>query len=417
MFVDLSPFRHKNFRRLFLGQLISAFGTQMTAVVIPFQIFLITKSTLYTGLISGVEFIFILFSSLLGGVLADRFEKRKILIWAEVGLSIIPLGLALNSLSEQPHLGIIFVLAAMASFLGGIHRPALEALTPRLVSENEIAKISVLLPIRHILTMILSPMIGGFAMISVGAFYTYLFDAVSFFISLLFLLGVNYKKINTNKEIIKTQTILKEIQEGYRYIRSRKEIFSSYASDFIVMVLCNPVALYPALAAAFQQEKSVGLLYAFPSVGALLMTLTSRWTLSCQRYGVFIICAGAFWSLSLAIVGLSPAFNLILFGLFTAGFFDMVSGVFRTTLWNETIPETIRGRIAGFEMLGYMSGPLLGNALLGFLADFIGVQAALFWGALCSLILLALFNFCIPALWKYKKSHTIEQKLSLQKSN
>lgn len=403
MFIDLSPFRHKNFRRLFLGQLISAFGTQMTAVVVPFQVFLLTKSTFYTGLISGVEFIFILFSSLLGGVLADRIEKRKILIWAEIGLSIAPLGLAVNSLSDAPNLWAIFVLAAMTSFLGGIHRPALEALTPRLVSPEEIAKISALSPMRHILTTILSPMIGGFALVSIGAFYTYLFDAVSFFISLLFLLGVNYKGLAGN-ETGTSKSIINEIIEGYHYIRSRKEIFGSYASDFIVMVLCNPMALYPALASAFHMEQSVGLLYAVPSIGAFVMTLTSRWTLSRTRYGVFIIGAAAFWSLSLVVVGLAPSFQLILLGLFCAGIFDMISGIFRTSLWNETIPESIRGRIAGFEMLSYMSGPLLGNALLGFLADRIGIQSALFWGALCSLGLLGLFNFYVPALWKYKKN-------------
>lgn len=415
MLIDLTPFRHKNFRRLFFGQLISAFGTQMTAVVIPFQIFLITQSTFYTGLISGVEFIFIFFSSLLGGVLADRFEKRKILIWAEVGLSIVPLGLAANSLLASPHLEIIFVLAALASFLGGLHRPALEALTPRLVSEDDIAKISALTPTRHILTSILSPMIGGFAMVTMGAFYTYLFDAVSFFISLLFLLGVNYRKLAGNETEKKFKSIVKEIREGYHYIKSRKEILGSYASDFIVMVLCNPVALYPALATFFQKENSVGMLYAFPSIGALLMTLTSRWTLSCKRYGVFIICAGALWSLSLVFVGVTSSFKWILFGLFCAGYFDMVSGVFRMTLWNETIPETIRGRIAGFEMISYTSGPLLGNALLGFLADQVGIQTALFWGAICSLGLLALFNFCIPALWHYDKTGTValqESKIS-----
>lgn len=403
MFVDLSPFRHKNFRRLFFGQLISAFGTQMTAVVVPFQVFLMTQSTFYTGLVSGVEFIFLFFSSLLGGVLADRFEKRKILIWAEIALSIAPLILAVNSFYGTPNLAVVFVLAAITSFLGGIHRPALEALTPRLVSKDEIAKISSLTPMRHILTTILSPMIGGLAMVSVGAFYTYLFDAVSFFISLLFLLGINYKGLVGNEVDSQKRSIVGEIAEGYRYIKSRKEIFGSYVSDFIVMVLCNPVALYPAVAAAFHQEKSVGMLYAFPSIGAFLMTVTSRWTLSRVRYGVFIVASAALWSLSLVFVGVVPSFALILFGLFCAGFFDMVSGVFRTSLWNETIPESIRGRIAGFEMLSYMSGPLLGNALLGFLADEVGVQTALFWGALCSLGLLGIFNFCFPALWRYRK--------------
>ena len=376
----------------------------MTAVVIPFQVFTITGSTLYTGLISGVEFIFLFFSSLLGGVLADRLEKRKILIWAEIGLSIVPLGLAANSLLGTPSSVIIFILAAFASFLGGIHRPALEALTPRLVSETEIAKISALTPMRHILTTILSPMIGGFLMISIGAFYTYLFDAASFFISLLFLLGLNYKQAANSAVSSKSGSILDEIIEGYRYIKERREILGSYASDFIVMVFCNPIVLYPALATAFGREQSVGMLYAFPSIGAFLMTVTSRWTSVRRRYGVFIIGAGALWALSLAFAGLAPSFELILVALLCAGFFDMVSGVFRMSLWNESIPESIRGRMAGFEMLSYMSGPLLGNALLGFLADLVGVQIALFWGALCSLSLLCAFNFYIPALWKYRKS-------------
>lgn len=405
MFIDLSPLRHKNFRRLFLGQLISAFGTQMTAIVVPFQVFLITHSSFYTGLVSGVEFIFIFFSSLLGGALADRFEKRKILILGEIGLSIVPLGLAANSLLAVPSIWVIFVLAALASFLGGIHRPALEALTPRLVPEDEIAKISALAPTRHILTSILSPMIAGFAMVSIGAFYAYLFDALTFFISLLFLLGVNYKGIVCHEGIVRSKSVINEIIEGYQYIKSRQDIFGSYVSDFIVMVLCNPVALYPALAATFHQEQSVGMLYAFPSLGAFLMTLTSRWTLSCKRYGVFIICSAALWSLSLAFVGLVSSFHLILLSLLCAGFFDMVSGIFRMSLWNETIPESIRGRTAGFEMLSYMSGPLLGNALLGFLADLLGIQTALFWGALCSLGLLGLFNFYKPVLWNYKKEN------------
>lgn len=386
-----------------MGQLISAFGTQMTAVVVPFQVFLITHSTFYTGLVSGVEFLFIFFSSILGGVLADRYEKRKILIYSEIGLSIIPIGLAINSLAPVPNLWVIFALTSLASFLSGIHRPALEALTPRLVSQDEIAKISALTPIRHILTTILSPMIGGFAMVAIGPFYTYMFDAASFFVSLLFILGINYKKLTGNEVTEASRSTLGEIIEGFRYIKSRQEILSSYASDFIVMVFCNPVALYPALALAFQRENSVGLLYAFPSIGALLMSLTSRWTLSRKDYGIFIISSAAIWSLSMVFVGMAPSFDLILIGLFLAGFFDMVSGVFRMSLWNETIPESIRGRIAGFEMLSYMSGPLLGNSILGFLADIVGIQTALFWGALCSLTLLGIFNFYFPALWRYRK--------------
>lgn len=405
MFIDLSPLRIPNFRRLFLGQLISAFGSQMTAVIIPFQVYFLTKSVLWTGLVSGVEFFFLFFSSLIGGVLADKLDKRKVLILAEAVLCIIPIGLAINASLENPSMVAIFLLAGFSSFMNGIHRPALEAITPRLVAAEDLPKVSALSPIRHILTTILSPLIGGVLIVSIGATYTYLLDAASFLISLLFLLSIRYKGVvHDIKHKASLKGYFEEILEGKRYLQSRPDILGSYATDFMSMVFCNPVALFPALAVAYDRLDALGLLYALPSTGALIMTVFSRWTIPVRRCGVYIILAASSWAISMIWVGLATSFYWILAGLLCAGYFDMMSGVFRMTLWNETIPEKIRGRMAGFEMISYMSGPLLGNMLLGFWADIYGIQLTLAVGALFALCGIAAFNIWRPQLWNFSRT-------------
>lgn len=405
MLIDLSPLKSPNFRRLFLGQLISAFGSQMTAVIIPFQVYFLTQSVLWTGLISGVEFIFLFVSSLIGGVLADRFDKRRVLLFAEAILCAIPVGLAINVALPVPSLTVIFLLAGFSSFMNGLHRPALEALTPRLVNPEDLAKVSALSPMRHILTTILSPLIGGVLIVSIGPAFTYLLDALSFLISLLFLLSIKYKgTTDTTYHKVTLKSFIGELIEGKKFLQSRPDILGSYVNDFIAMVFCNPVALFPALATAFDRVDSLGLLYALPSTGALFMTVFSRWTLDIRRCGVFIIVAASSWALAMLWVGMAPKFWYILLGLLFAGYFDMMSGVFRMTIWNETIPETVRGRMAGFEMLSYMSGPLLGNTLLGFLADIYGIQSTLALGSLIALICLVSFNLWRPQLWKFVRT-------------
>lgn len=405
MFVDLSPLKIRNFRHLFLGQLISAFGSQMTAVIIPFQVYFLTKSVLWTGLVSGVEFFFLFFSSLIGGVLADKLDKRKVLILAEAVLCIIPVGLAINASVETPSMVAIFLLAGFSSFMNGIHRPALEAITPRLVPAEDLPKVSALAPIRHILTTILSPLIGGVLIVTIGATMTYLLDAASFLVSLLFLLSIRYKGVvHDTEHKASLKGYFEEIREGACYLKSRPDILGSYATDFMSMVFCNPVALFPALAVAYNRLDALGLLYALPSTGALIMTLFSRWTISVRRCGVYIIIAASSWAMSMLWVGLAPSFYLILAGLLCAGYFDMMSGVFRMTLWNETIPETIRGRMAGFEMISYMSGPLLGNMLLGFWADIYGIQITLAIGALIAFFGIVCFNIWRPELWNFSRT-------------
>lgn len=210
-------------------------------------------------------------SSLIGGVLADKLDKRRLLLLAEAILSALPIGLAINAALPDPSVAVIFLLAGLASFLNGLHRPALEALTPRLVPAEDLAKVSALAPTRHILTTILSPLIGGVLIVTIGPALTYCLDALSFAVSFLFLLSISYQgTICEDAKKITWRSFLGELAEGKRFVQMRPDILGSYINDFIAMVFCNPVALFPALALAFNNLESVGLLYALPSTGALI---------------------------------------------------------------------------------------------------------------------------------------------------
>lgn len=402
MFVDLSPLKNKHFRTLFLGQLISGFGTQMTAVTIPFQVYALTKSTFYTGLVSAVEFVFILGVGLLGGFFADTQEKRKMLLISEIALAALTLIFAFNAFSASPSLVAIFVLSALSAGLTGLHRPVLESLTPRLVPKEDLAKVSALMPMKTIFVMIVSPTIAGVSLVKFGAGFSYLIDFASFVVSFLFL--VRLPKVFPVKEEEGGEKLrpLQSIVEGAKYVASRQELIGTYLIDFVAIVFCFPFSLFPALAEAYGRNESLGMLYAAPALGAFLVTTFSRWTLGVRSHGKFIIFAASLWSLSAGMMGLATGFDILVLCLVLGGGFDMVSGIFRMTMWNQTIPAHLRGRLASFEMIAYTSGPLLGNAVCGFMADIIGVHSALFYGGLLSVTCIAIASFRLPKFWSYK---------------
>lgn len=186
VFVDLSPLKYPNFRRLFFAQLISMLGSQMTMVTIPFQVYALTKSTFQTGLVSAVELVCLIATALWGGAIADKVDRRKIIIVSEIAMMALVLIMAANTFFGSPSLWLIYGLAGLISGINGFHRPAFEALTPVLVPKNEIAKVSSLLSFKFVAASLIGPTIAGFLVTSVGPFLTYVIDACSFLISLFF---------------------------------------------------------------------------------------------------------------------------------------------------------------------------------------------------------------------------------------
>jgi MFS family permease len=194
---------------------------------------------------------------------------------------------------------------------------------------------------------------------------------------------------------------LRGIVDGFRYAASRPELVGTYSVDLIAMFFGMPMALFPAFAEEFGGAGALGLLYAAPSVGALIATATSGWTGRVHRHGLAVVWAAAGWGVAITALGFAPNLALALLALALAGGADMVSGIFRTTIWNTTIPDHLRGRLAGIEQVSYSAGPLLGNLESGVVAAFAGVRASIVSGGVLCVAGVALAALALPALRRY----------------
>lgn len=404
VFLDVSPLRYRNFRFLYLSQLVSLFGSQMTMVTIPFQVYSLTGSTFQTGLVSAVELICLISTALWGGALADKFDRRVIIVRSELLMMSMVLMLAVNAWFDQPYLWLIYVFAGLISAINGFHRPAFEALTPHMVPKHAVSKISSLLAIKFLSASLAGPTIAGFLVASAGALVTYVIDATSFAFSMILLMRITGSFAARKEDDAQSLSMIAQIVDGGRYLLTRKDILGSYVIDFFAMVFCMPQVLFPAFAAQHNMTSWLGTLYTSIALGGLCASLVSRWTSRIKRLGVAIFAAASGWAIAVLVAGLVPNFFVLLGCLLFAGIFDSYSGIFRMTMWNESLSDHYRGRIAGFSMLSYTSGPLLGNTVMGFLGDLLGLHRALAVGASVSIVAMLITTWWCSAFWRYRSA-------------
>lgn len=401
-FVDFSLFRrNRNFSFLYLGQFVSFVGTSITSVALPYQIYTETHSTLMVGLLSLAQLIPLLFTALIGGVFADRYHRRFLLFSAETVLALGVAILALNAHALNFHTWVIFVVAAVMSAFNGLHRPALDSIVQQIVQKADFATVSAVGTFKYSVGMIGGPAIGGLLISHFGLVTTYLVDFFSFAISLMALLCMSHIPKPTGRGDVSTMAALRE---GFRYALSRQELIGTYVIDFVAMIFGMPSALFPAIAQSFGGVKTLGMLYAAPAVGALLLSLMSGWTRRVRRHGAGIAIAASLWGLAIIGFGFSTHLWLALLFLVISGAFDAISGMFRGVMWNETIPNTLRGRMAGIEMISYLSGPKMGDTEAGLVAAAFGVTASIVSGGVLCVLGVAVCCWCLPKFWHYESN-------------
>jgi MFS family permease len=396
--MDLRPLRrHRDFRFLYAAQFVSFLGSMVTYVALPYQMFQLTGSSLAVGLISLVELLPLLITAFVGGALADTVDRRRMVLVTDVGLALGSGALALIALADSPPVWVLYVIAGFMSALNGLQRPSLEALTPRLVDSDEIPAAAALTMLRGSVGMIAGPALGGALIASTGLVATYVFDVLTYVFSFFAIRMIRAVVPPESNEAPSFRSVL----EGFRYTRSRQELIGTYVVDFVAMVFGIPLALFPALSETLGGPRALGLLYTAPAVGALIASLTSRWTPHVHRHGLAVLLAAIGWGLAIVGFGfcdrLLPAFTLLVL----AGVADAVSGIFRMTLWNQTIPDALRGRLAGIEVLSYTSGPLLGNAEAGIVAAAFGVQASVVSGGVLCVLGVLLCGVLLPRFVAY----------------
>ena len=404
--IDLTPLRaSRDFRLLFAGQAVSLFGSMMTFVALPWQMYRLTGSPLAVGLLGVAEFVPIFLMAFVGGALADAVDRRLMVRLTEAVLALGTLVLALNSLLPEPRVWVLFFCAGLFSALNGLQRPSLDALMPRLVGPELVPAAMALRTLGSTIAMIGGPALGGLLVTGVGPALTYSFDFVSFAASLAALWMMRAAPPPADAD----RPSLRSIVEGLRYARGRPELLGTYLVDINAMFFGMPMALFPAIAERFGGS-SVGLLYAAPAVGAMLVTLTSGWAARVNRQGLCVALAAAVWGLAIVGFGLAPTLWAALLFLAAAGGADMVSALFRMTMWNQTIPDHLRGRLAGIEVVSYTTGPLLGNAESGVAARLFGVRASVVSGGLLCVAGTVLLSFLLPELIRYDGREGLKRK-------
>jgi MFS family permease len=369
----------------------------ITYVALPFQIKELTNSYIAVGLIGAVELVPLIIFGLYGGVLADKVDRRKMILYTEIALALMTFSLFINSQLDNPSLIWIYVVAGTFAALDGLQRPSADAILPRLVGHDDLPAASALMSLRWQTGVIAGPALAGILLATAGTGTAYLVDVATFVISILFVLRVKSVK-PFEKNLAPT---ISAMREGIKYAASRKDLMGTYLVDLAAMFFAMPTALFPFWADQLDAEWALGLFYAAGTIGSVIVTLTSGWIKNYHHHGRAVFLAAIGWGAAITLAGTTDSLFLIIFFLALAGASDMVSALFRGAIWNQSIPDELRGRLAGIELLSYSVGPLGGQMRAGTFAAVTNLKTSVISGGLLCIGFVSIAAAALPKFRNY----------------
>jgi MFS family permease len=300
---------------------------------------------------------------------------------------------------------MLYAVAAWMSALAALQRPSLQALVPLFLAREEMTGAAALQMVSGSVAQIGGPALGGLIIARWGLADAYVLDVVSYVLAFVLLAALRPTPPGQHAE----PASLARVMEGFRYARSRQELIGTYVVDFVAMVFGMPLALFPALSERLGGVQALGMLYAAPAIGALIAGLTSQWTPRVTRHGRAVLVAAGVWGVAIIGFGLSGRLWPAVACLAIAGGADAVSAMFRQTIWNQTIPNALRGRLASIEMVSYVSGPQLGHVEAGLVAAAFGVTASVISGGVLCVAGVIWCGFALPRFTGYDARRFLAQ--------
>jgi MFS family permease len=395
--VDLGPLRrYPAFRRLFIGQTISTFGSEIAAVAAPYQLYQLTHSTLQVGLLSLCELFPLLTLTIAGGAIADAVDRRRMLLITETLLALVALGFAANAALPEPRVWAIYVLTTLAMSVFSLGVAGMNTVIPRLVEPHELLTANAIENVYGSTTNVAGPALGGLLIAVLGLKGAYLLDAATFAGSLWSIWRL--PPLRPLHDVVRPS--LRTIKEGFRFVRLKPVLLGMFLVDSNAMLFGMPRALFPALAGG--KAGVLGLLYAAPYAGALAASVLSGWIRHVRRQGLVVAIAAAVWGVAIAAFGFSDeTLWLALLMLAAAGAADNVSAVLRgTILWTVT-PDHLRGRVSGIEFAQVAATPALGNVEAGLVASLTSLRFSIVSGGLACVAGTFIVALAVPALIHY----------------
>lgn len=402
LLVDLEPVRlDRDFRIIWLGQLISGLGRQVTVVALPFELWQLTHSSLSIGLLALVQLVPILIFSLGGGAVADAVDRRRLLIATQALLAGSSLCLAVLAAQPNPSIWALYAVAFVAAGVGAVDQPTRSSALPRLVPRERLPAAIAVNTLSGQTVSVAGPVFAGVIIATSGVAAAFAFDVATFVASLIALLLI--APIPPHPEAARPG--LRSIAESLRFAVDRRIVLATFAIDLNAMVFGMPSSLFPQLALTVFNTGAAGygLMNAAPAVGALVGAAFSGWVSRVRRPGLGVVASVAGWGSAIVAFGLLTAsFPLALVCLAVAGGADVISAVLRNSIVQLVTPDHLRGRVSSMYSLVVTSGPRLGDAESAGVAAVAGPQfSVVSGGVLCLVGLLAVVRL-FPQLLNYE---------------
>ncbi|MER7416610.1 MFS transporter [Micromonospora peucetia] len=407
--IDLSPLAVPAYRRMWLGNGIAMFGIQLTAVAVPVEMYALTGSSLWVGLIGIAAFVPLLVFGLWGGAVADAYDRRKVLLVTAAVLWAATLGLAVQAVLGVGSPLLLLALVAVQSIAFAVSSPTRSAILPRLVPAELVPAASTLNFTIFTVASVFGPLVAGLIFAGwgtgLGLPIAYAADAVLYTVAVwaTVKLPAMPPEPDPDADAAPRRAGLASIVDGLRYLATTPVLLLSFVIDLIAMVLAMPRALFPEIAEErFGGGAAVGWLYSAIAAGAMLGGLTSGWIGRLRRQGLVLVVAVVGWGLAVAAAGLAGQLWLMVLLLAVAGAADLISAVLRQSMLLVYAPDRMRGRLMGVNTVVIAGGPRLGDLRAGAVAAGFGGGVAWVGGGLLSAALAVLLAVAFPVLLRYR---------------
>lgn len=378
-------------------------GRQITVVALPFQVFVLTGSSLAVGLIGLAQVVPLIVFSIAGGAIADRVDRRQLLVATEFGMAATSVLLLLGALAGDPPLWYLYSVTGLQAGISGLNSPARSAAVPNIVPREQLPAALALNQVLFNSTMIVGPAVAGLILARFGLAWAYGADVISFAASVVAVLLL--RPLPPKREEGEAPgSPWHEIKEGFSFLRGRRVLVSTFLIDLDAMIFGMPRALFPVLALEVFRvgPEGLGLLFAAPAAGALIGALTAGWVGRIRRQGVAVIWAVALWGAAITFFGLSGRyFVLALFFLAFAGAADVISAVFRGSILQLSVPDALRGRLSAIHIMVVTGGPRLGDVEAGVVAALVSPWFSVVSGGVACVLGVILIARLFPQLARY----------------
>ncbi|MFE1197992.1 MFS transporter [Streptomyces olivaceoviridis] len=401
--MDTRPLRIPAYRRLWSSTIVTAVGSQLTAVAVPKQIYDITHSSAWVGYASLAGLVPMVAFALWGGAVADTVDRRKLLLVTNIGIAVTSLLFWAQAVTGLDSVVVLMVLLALQQAFFGFNSPARTASIARLVTAEQLPAANALGSTVMQTGLVAGPLLAGVLIPVIGLPELYLIDALALCVTVwavfrlpaLAPLGATARRAG-----------LREIAAGFRYISRHKVLLLSFLADIVAMVFGMPRALFPELAAhtygSYGEGLALGVLFAGIPVGAVLGGLFSGVFSRARRHGWMVIGAVVAWGLAVAGFGLSANLWVAVAFLAVAGVADMVSMVFRGAILLSAATDEMRGRMQGVFTVVVAGGPRLADVLHGTAGAAFGPRAAVAGGGALVVVVMLALAATVPALRRYR---------------